>query len=45
MKLSENKRKLMEKMEEFMRPDRSETCSTTNIQIWLDANHQAKDEA
>ena len=27
----------MEKMEEFMRPDRAKHAVTANIQIWLDA--------
>ena len=35
----------MEKMEEFMRPDRSQACSITHFEIRVNANHPAADEA
>ena len=45
MKLMENKKRLADAMEEFMRPDRAKHAVLPIIKIWYDANHPAAYEA
>ena len=45
MKLPENKRKLMEAMEEIYETRQGQACCTSHFQIRTDADHPATDEA